>query len=138
MVVTVLSRAVLPIASNDDVVVVRRKVRDLAQARGFTNFAIAAMTTAASELTRNAWLHGGGGMATVEEVADGARTGIRIEFTDEGPGIANLEKALAGGNSTANSLGLGLSGSKRLVDEFEIETAPGKGTRVRVVKWARY
>lgn len=128
-------RLELSITSEADVVAVRRRVRELAQRRGFGTFAVAALTTATSELTRNALMHGGGGRAVVEEIANGERSGIRVEFVDEGPGIANLEKAMAGGNSTARSLGLGLSGSKRLVDEFEIETQVGVGTRVVITKW---
>jgi serine/threonine-protein kinase RsbT len=128
----------LPIVREDDIVVVRRRARTLAQERGFDAFAVAAITTAASELARNAWTHGKGGHATIEVVADGERAGLRMRFEDEGPGIANLDRALAGGYSTAKSLGLGLSGSRRLVDEFDIQTKPGDGTVVTVTKWARF
>jgi serine/threonine-protein kinase RsbT len=126
------------IGSEDDVVIFRRKVRSLAQEGGFDPFATAAITTAASELARNVLVHATGGTAVVEQVADGRRHGLRLELRDRGPGIADLDRALAGGFSTARSLGLGLSGSKRLVDEFHIESAVGVGTLVRVVKWARY
>ena len=74
----------------------------------------------------------------MEEVEDGNRRGVKVELRDQGPGIADLERAMAGGNSTNNTLGLGLSGSKRLVDAFHIETEVGKGTRVTIVKWARF
>lgn len=131
----VLSREVMRIAREDDVVNVRRKVRAIAHARGFDSFASAAVTTATSELTRNAWVHGGGGEAIVEEVSDGGRIGIRVEFRDTGPGIADVGRVLAGGYSTARSMGLGVSGSRRLVDEFSIESSPGKGTVVVFVKW---
>jgi serine/threonine-protein kinase RsbT len=136
--VEVTSRAELPIVTEDDVVSVRRRVRDLAHARGLDSFATAAITTAASELARNVLTHARRGVAVVEEVVNGGRRGLRLEFRDQGPGIADLERALAGGNSTVRSLGLGLSGSKRLVDEFEIVSAPGAGTCVTVVKWARF
>jgi serine/threonine-protein kinase RsbT len=133
-----MARHELAIESEDDVVVVRRKVRSLALERGFDTFATAAVTTAASELARNVWTHAGGGVAVVEELAVSGRAGIRLEFRDHGPGIADLERALRGGFSTARSLGLGLSGSRRLVDDFRVETNVGKGTVVTVVKWARY
>lgn len=125
----------LSIASEDDVVSVRRKVRAIAQERHFDAFATAAITTASSELTRNVLMHGGGGVAIVEEVSDGVRVGIRIRFRDDGPGIADIERVLQGGYSTAKSMGLGLSGSRRLVDELSIESVSGKGTMVTVVKW---
>lgn len=134
----VLSKKELTVDNEDHVVLVRRAVRDLAQARGFGTFAVAALTTATSELTRNVVMHGGGGKAVVEEVENGDRMGIRITFVDQGPGIRDLESAMAGGNSTANSLGLGLSGSKRLVDDFHIRTEVGRGTHVEIVKWAPY
>jgi serine/threonine-protein kinase RsbT len=136
--VDVLRRHEMPIESEDDVVLVRRKVKQLAQARGFDAFASAAITTATSEITRNVWVHAGRGRAIIEEISDGARQGVRIEFRDEGPGIADLQRALAGGYSTARSMGLGLSGSKRLVDDFEIESEPGRGTTVRLTKWTRF
>lgn len=126
------------IQGEGDVALVRRRVREVAQELGFDVFATAAITTAASELARNVWNHARGGDSTIEQVSHGGRRGIRLEFRDRGPGIADLPRALAGGYSTARSLGLGLSGSKRLVDEFDIESAPGQGTLVRVTKWARY
>ena len=134
----VLRRQELKIDCEDDVVVVRRAVRTVAQETGFDAFATAAVTTAASELARNVWTHARRGVAVVEAIANERREGVRMQFRDEGPGIADLDRALAGGYSTAKSLGLGLSGSKRLVDEFEIETTRGKGTVVTAVKWARF
>ncbi len=130
-----LSRREMPIGSEDDVVVVRRAVRALAQKRGFNAFASAALTTATSELTRNVWVHARKGIAILEEVADGGRIGVRVTFEDEGPGIVDLERALAGGFSTARTMGLGLSGSRRLVDAFRIDSAVGRGTTVEIVKW---
>jgi serine/threonine-protein kinase RsbT len=130
-----LSRTELPIAVEDDVILVRRKVRALAQARGFDTFATAALTTATSELTRNVWVHARKGVAVVEELAGDHRVGIRVTFRDEGPGIADVERVMVGGYSTARSMGLGLSGSRRLVDEFRLDTAVGRGTTVEIVKW---
>jgi serine/threonine-protein kinase RsbT len=135
--IEIRSHREMRIVSEDDVVLVRRAVRDLAQAVGLNAFATAAITTATSELTRNALVHGGGGLAIIEEISDG-RAGLRIEFRDEGPGIADVQAALKGGNSTKNSLGLGLYGSRRLVDSFQLETAVGKGTRVTIIKWSPF
>jgi serine/threonine-protein kinase RsbT len=136
--VQVIRRQEMPITSEDDVVLVRRKVKQLAQGLGFDVFGSAAVTTATSELTRNVWVHARKGCAVIEEITDGARQGLRIEFRDEGPGIPDLQRVMAGGYSTARSMGLGLSGSKRLVDEFSIDTEPGRGTVVRMVKWTRF
>jgi serine/threonine-protein kinase RsbT len=134
----VLEQVELPIAVESDVVTVRRRVKSCAVEHGLDPFATAAVTTAASELARNVLVHGGGGRALVAAVTDGRRAGVRLEVRDQGPGIADLERALAGGHSTARSLGLGLSGSRRLVDDFDIASAPGQGTVVVVTKWARY
>jgi serine/threonine-protein kinase RsbT len=127
----------MKIDTEDDVVLVRRKVRALAIEGGFDAFATAAVTTAASELARNVFAHARSGVAILEAVRENGRVGLLLEFRDQGPGIADLERALAGGYSTARSLGLGLSGSRRLVDEFRVETEVGRGTIVRVAKWAR-
>ena len=133
-----LSKETMAIEREADIVHVRKRARALAQARGFDAFACAALTTAASELARNVWVHGGGGEATLEELSDGARFGIRLVFRDHGPGIADLDRALRGGYSTARSLGLGLSGTRRLVEDFEVESRPGEGTCVTITKWARF
>lgn len=135
---TILATHVLRLDREDDIVVVRRRVRDIAELRKFDSFATAAITTATSELARNVIVHGGTGSATIEEVSDGSRVGIRVLFEDRGPGIGDLDRVMRGGYSTAKSMGLGLSGSKRLVDEFSIDTAPGAGTRVTVLKWKRF
>jgi serine/threonine-protein kinase RsbT len=134
----VLQRWEMPIRNEDDVILVRRKARTLAQERGFDAFATAALTTAASELARNVLVHGSGGHAIVEHLADGPRSGVRVTFVDKGKGIADIDRVLAGGYSTARSLGLGLSGTKRLVEEFDLESTPGAGTRVTICKWTRY
>jgi serine/threonine-protein kinase RsbT len=123
------------IETEDDVILVRRAVRELAQAHGFDVFASAALTTAASELTRNVWVHASKGVAILEEVANGDRRGVRVTFRDEGPGIADIPRVMAGGFSTARSMGMGLSGSRRLVDEFDLQSTVGRGTTVEIVKW---
>ena len=137
MTMTVLSSEQLVVASEDDVVLARRKVRLLAETLGFDQFTIAAITTATSELCRNMWVHAAKGTVLVEHIANGSRIGIRAEFRDNGPGIAEIDRVLAGGYSTAKSLGLGVSGSRRLVDEFHIETTVGQGTAITVIKWKR-
>lgn len=136
--IRVIDSCELPIQVEDDVVRVRTRVRDFAQRLEFDAFAVAAISTAASELTRNTWVHGGGGRSLVEEVAQDGRRGLRLSFHDAGPGIPDIERVLRGGFSTRRSLGLGLSGTRRLVDEFAIESTVGAGTHVVVTKWARF
>lgn len=138
MAIQVLESITLPIRHESDIIEVRRKARAIAQSKGFDAFATTALTTATSELARNTWVHGGGGEALIEEVSEGVRTGIRVTFRDEGPGIPDVDRVLLGGYSTARSLGLGLSGTKRLVDDFELDTTPGRGTKVVIIKWTRY
>jgi len=138
MALRVLSTQELKIATEDDVVLVRRAVRSLVERRGFDSFATAALTTAVTELGRNIWVHARGGLAIIEELEEGPRPGVRVEFRDQGPGIPDIEWAMAGGNSTASSLGLGLSGTKRLVDDFQIQSEIGRGTSVRITKWKRF
>jgi serine/threonine-protein kinase RsbT len=138
MAARVLSTQEMKISSEDDVVLVRRAVRSLAERRGFDSFASAALTTAVTELGRNIWVHARSGKVIIEDLEDGLRPGVGVEFQDQGPGIPDIAWAMAGGNSTASSLGLGLSGTKRLVDDFHIESAPGRGTTVRIVKWKRF
>lgn len=134
----VLEQLEMPVAHEHDVVLVRRKVKALADARGFGPFAVAAITTATSELTRNVWQHGGGGRALIAVVQRApGKVGLRIVFVDDGPGIANVDRVLKGGYSTGKSLGIGLSGSRRLVDEFDLHTEAGKGTSITVIKWMR-
>jgi serine/threonine-protein kinase RsbT len=120
-----------------DIVAVRQLVRELARENRFDQFAVAALTTAASELSRNVWVHAQKGIARIAVLRAGNRVGLGLEFIDQGPGIADLDRALAGGFSTSRSLGLGLSGTKRLVDEFLIDTEPGRGTTVTIRKWKR-
>jgi serine/threonine-protein kinase RsbT len=128
----------LPIRSGDDVVRIRQQVRTVAARNGLSLVDQTKLVTAASELARNAVVHGGGGTARVEVVTSGSgKNGVRIGFTDDGPGIADLDLALTDGWSSGDGLGLGLSGARRLVDEFELTSKPGHGTSVVVVKWSR-
>ena len=128
----------LPIRTGEDVVRVRQQVRVVAAKTGLSLVDQTKVVTAASELARNALVYGGGGLARVEVVTSGnGRKGIRIGFIDEGPGIADLDLALTDGWSSGDGLGLGLSGARRLVDEFELTSKPGSGTSVVVVKWSR-
>ncbi|MEV4288187.1 anti-sigma regulatory factor [Nonomuraea bangladeshensis] len=127
----------LAIAGNSDVVIVRQQVRNRAQQVGLSLVDQTKLVTAASELARNALMYAGGGRVRIEVVNNGVRDGLRLDFTDEGPGIPDLDLALTDGWSTGGGLGLGLSGSRRLVDEFELESKTGEGTRVTVTKWAR-
>jgi serine/threonine-protein kinase RsbT len=119
-----------------DIIAIRQLVRELTKAHKFDQFASAALTTAASELGRNVWVHAKGGSARIA-VLHGSQIGLELSFVDRGPGIADLDRALAGGYSTANSLGLGLSGTKRLVDQFHIETEAGRGTTIVIRKWKK-
>ena len=126
---------VVPIRSSSDIVLARQKVRAWAMDLTFNLVDQTKMVTAASELARNTLDHGGGGLMTMEIVNNGVRSGLRLVFEDEGPGIPDVERAMQGGFSTGTGMGLGLSGSRRLVNEFEIASNPGKGTRVVVTRW---
>jgi serine/threonine-protein kinase RsbT len=128
---------VMPIQDDKDVVRVRQAVRTAALVAKLSLVDQTKLVTAASELARNTLIHGGGGHATVVQVSNGRRAGVRASFVDTGSGIVDLGLAFTDGYTTGGGLGLGLSGSRRLVDEFEIDTNPGKGTRVTVTKWAR-
>ena len=125
----------LPIANEMDIVRVRQAVRAWSVACRFSLVEQTKMVTAASELARNTFEHGGGGAALLEELDDGARRGLRITFSDQGPGIADIAQALRDGFTTGGGMGHGLGGSKRLVDDFAIDSAPGKGTRVTIGRW---
>jgi serine/threonine-protein kinase RsbT len=126
---------VLEIRSSTDVVQVRQSVRTLAAGLGFSLIDQTKVVTAASELARNTLEHGGGGTARLEAVTQGLKKGIRLTFEDSGPGIPDVNLALKDGYTTGSGMGLGLSGSKRLVNEFDIATTVGEGTRVTVTKW---
>ena len=128
-------RAVLPIRSQEDIVRVRQATREHAVAHGFSLVDQTKLVTAASELARNTLDYGNGGEVEIARLIDGARKGLRLTFSDQGPGIANLEQALTDGYSTGGGLGLGLSGARRLSNEFTIDSAPGKGTRIMIARW---
>jgi serine/threonine-protein kinase RsbT len=123
------------IQSAADVARVRQMTRELAVALGFRLVDQTKIVTAASELARNTLIHGGGGAVLLEAVHDGARRGLRLTFTDKGPGIADVTRALTDGYTTGSGLGLGLGGAKRLSNEFEISSVSGQGTRVRIARW---
>ncbi len=125
----------LAIKDSDDVVRVRQHVRMRAVEIGMSLVDQTKIVTAASELARNTLDYGGGGRVLVEIVQNGIRRGLRLIFEDEGPGMADVQAALADGFSTGGGLGLGLSGAKRLSNEFEIKSAPGKGTQVMIARW---
>jgi serine/threonine-protein kinase RsbT len=124
-----------PIRSEQDVVATRQLVRALTQEMKFSLVDQTKMVTAASELSRNTLVHGGGGELRWQVVEERGRRGLRLDFVDEGPGIADVKQALVDGWTSNNGMGLGLPGSKRLVHDFEIVSAPGEGTRVSVTRW---
>lgn len=125
----------VPLRCEEDIVISRQKVRVLTQHLKFSLVDQTKMITAASELSRNTLVHGGGGQMRWELLDDGVRRGLRLLFEDEGPGIADIRLALTDGWTSGGGMGLGLPGSKRLVHEFEIASAPGQGTRVSIARW---
>jgi serine/threonine-protein kinase RsbT len=125
----------LPVRNQENVVLVRQLVRAWAIELGFSLVDQTKLVTAASELARNTIDHGGGGLMHIELVNNGFRQGLRLVFEDQGPGIVNLELAMQDGYSTRGGLGMGLSGSRRLVNEFQVESTPGIGTRITIIKW---
>ncbi len=125
----------IPVRIEQDVVVARQTVRQLAVAFKLRLVDQTKLVTAASELARNAVIYGGGGDMRWSTVERGVRRGIQLVFADQGPGIPDHAKALTDGWSSGSGMGLGLSGSRRLVDDFELDSAPGQGTRVTITKW---
>lgn len=125
----------MPVQTSNDIVVVRQAVRQLAIDQGLGLVDQTKIVTAASELARNTVSYGRGGTVRLEALQDGGRRGVRLTFEDKGPGIANIELALTDGFTTGNGMGLGLSGSRRLVNEFDIWSRVGEGTRVTVTRW---
>lgn len=130
-----LSADRLPLQTDEHMVIVRQAVRNLAVGLGFSLVDQTKLVTAASELARNTIKHGGGGSALLETINDGPRRGVRLTFEDHGPGIADIVQAMKDGFSTGGGLGLGLSGAKRLTNEFALTSVPGSGTQVVITKW---
>ena len=126
---------VIPIVVEADVVHVRQLVRARATELRFSLVDQTKLVTAASELARNALIYGGGGRAEIQVLSAGAKRGLRVTFVDEGPGIPNVAEAMRDGFTTGKGLGLGLGGAKRLVNEFDIESAVGRGTRIAITRW---
>jgi serine/threonine-protein kinase RsbT len=125
----------MPLRSEQDIVLARQAVRQHAQRLKFSLVDQTKMVTAASELARNALVYGGGGDMEWEIVRNGVRTGLRLSFIDQGPGIPDVGLALTDGWTSGNGLGLGLSGTRRLVNDFELHSEPGAGTRVVITRW---
>jgi serine/threonine-protein kinase RsbT len=131
----VLKSDIQALQNSNDVVLARQKVRQWAMDLRFTLVDQTKLVTAASELARNALDHGKGGAMTIESVTNLGKSGLRLTFEDQGPGIPNIEQALKDGFTSGNGMGLGLGGSKRLVNEFSIESVVGKGTKITVIRW---
>jgi serine/threonine-protein kinase RsbT len=131
----VLRHETIQVRDSGDIVGVRQLVRQWALDAGFSLVDQTKIVTAASELARNTLDHGGGGTARLEALNDGARRGVRVGFEDRGPGIKDIEQAMKEGYTTGGGLGLGLSGARRLSNEFEIASRAGEGTRVSITRW---
>jgi serine/threonine-protein kinase RsbT len=125
----------MAVRTSDDVVLVRQAVRARAIEAGFGIVDQTKLVTAASEIARNTVDYGGGGVLCIEMVREGARRGVQLTFSDNGPGIADIAAALTDGYTTGSGLGLGLGGAKRLSNEFSIQSAPGNGTTVTLARW---
>ena len=124
-----------PLKTSEHIVIARQAVRQRAVEIGFSLVDQTKIVTAASELARNMVIYGGGGALHLATLNDGAKRGVRLTFEDQGPGITDVEQALRDGFTTGNGLGLGLGGARRLVNDFEIHSRPGEGTRVTIVRW---
>ncbi|HQT78838.1 MAG: anti-sigma regulatory factor [Rhodospirillales bacterium 20-64-7] len=125
----------MPVRTSDDVVRVRQAVRARAVASGFSLVDQTKIITAASEIARNTVEYGGGGTVQIEVLRNGQRRGVRLTFIDQGPGIADIAQAMTDGYTSGGGLGLGLSGARRLCNEFDIRSEPGKGTAVTLTRW---
>jgi serine/threonine-protein kinase RsbT len=135
LMIIVLNKDELRIIKEQDVVPYRNRVKEYAVKIGMGLVNQTKLITAASELVRNMLKYGGGGIATIEIISKGRENGIRLIFSDQGPGIKDISLAMKDGFTTGKSLGLGLPGTKRLVSDFNIESEEGKGTRVTIIKW---
>ena len=131
----VLSSESMPVRSSEDVVSVRQAVRKKAVALSFGLVDQTKFVTAASELARNTLGYGGGGLVQIELVENNMKSGLRLIFEDEGPGIPDIDLALKDGYTSGNGMGLGLGGAKRLSHEFEIDSKPGVGTKISIIRW---
>jgi serine/threonine-protein kinase RsbT len=125
----------LAVRGEEEIVRVRQAAREWAVGLGFGLVDQTKIVTAASELARNTVIYGGGGVVRLEALNDGFRRGLRLVFEDKGPGIPDVPLALKDGYSTGTGLGLGLGGARRLMNEFDIQSAPGQGTRISVTRW---
>ena len=125
----------LPLRSPEDIVRMRQVVREYAIRQGFSLVDQTKIVTAASELARNTMVYGGGGELTVQPLSEAARRGLRLTFSDQGPGIPDIQQAMKDGFTTGGGLGLGLGGAKRLCNEFTIDSRVGEGTRVTITRW---
>lgn len=127
----------MPIRTLEQLHSARRLVKEWADQLAFTSLESTKLVTAASEIGRNTLVHGGGGSMTIGELQAGARMGLQLVFEDSGPGILDIDQTMTDGFSTAKSLGLGLGGARRLVNEFEISSEPAAGTRITLRQWKR-
>ncbi|MFJ2388446.1 anti-sigma regulatory factor [Pseudomonas koreensis] len=132
---TVRSSGTQPIMIEQDVVLARQTARKLATECGMRLIDLTKMVTAVSELARNTMVYGGGGDMDWQILDEDHKVGLRLTFRDEGPGIADLKLAMTDGWTSGSGMGLGLTGAKRLVEEFELDTEPGKGTRITITRW---
>lgn len=131
----VLTSELLQLRASDDIVAVRQEARRRAVSMGFGIVDQTKIVTASSELARNTVDYGGGGTCLIEVVQNERKSGLRLVFEDNGPGIADIEQALTDGFTSGHGMGLGLGGAKRLSHEFEIDSTPGVGTRVSILRW---
>jgi serine/threonine-protein kinase RsbT len=131
----ILATETLALRTAEDVVIARQQVRARAVAQGFSLVDQTKLVTAASELARNTLHYGGGGTMRIQMEQEGTRLGVRLIFEDAGPGIPDVELAMKDGYTSGHGLGLGLGGAKRLSNEFAIESAPGRGTKITIARW---
>lgn len=131
----VAKQTCFPLHSDLDVLAARRGVRDWARDLGLTMLDLTKVVTAASELARNAVVHGGGGVMCLQVIRQEQRRGLRVTFQDHGPGIREIDLAMKDGYTTAGGMGIGLPGAKRLVNDFHLSSTPGEGTCVTIVRW---
>lgn len=137
MTIVVTRQQTFELRSDPDVVLARAGVRDWAKQLGLSVLDLTKVVTAASELARNALVHGGGGVMYLQVVSQGEREGLRLTFLDQGPGIPEISLAMRDGYTSGRGMGIGLPGAKRLVNEFDLSSAPGEGTSVTVIRWKR-